>query len=106
MKTALVPIQLAAMICALVFVASFFTAFFALCLAGARSGALANLPEEQGLSWGERAGRMNSRGNRIFFADEFRSERRVASGAAVVMIASAGSFGLLLLLLRILARWG
>src|SRR5262249_14413849 len=69
-------------------------------LAGARSGALANLPEERNLSWSERAGRRNSRGNGIFFADAFRPLRRVWLHAAAVAVASSGSFALLLLLSR------
>jgi len=103
MKVTLILIQLAVGLCGLVFVASFFTIVGALFLAGARSGGFADLPEEKNLTWGERVGRRNSSGNRIFYADEFKQLRRLASGAATVMIGSAGSFGLLWLLLRVLA---
>jgi hypothetical protein len=100
MEGALVLIALAAGACALVFVASFFTALYTILLAGARSGALVSLPEERDLSWGERAGRRNSRGNRVFVADEFRPLRRLLFGAVMAMI---GSFALLWLLLAAIA---
>jgi hypothetical protein len=57
--------------------------------------------EEQELSWGERAGRANSRFGRFFVADEFKSLRRLLFGALVGVI---GSFGLLLLLIAVIGK--
>ena len=57
--------------------------------------------EERELSWGERAGRANSRFGRFFVADEFRSLRRLLFGASVGAI---GSFGLLLLLIAVIGK--
>ena len=66
-----------------------------------RTGAAVDWAEERELSWGERAGRVNSRFGRFFVADEFRSLRKLLFGAAVGAI---GSFGLLLLLITVIGK--
>jgi hypothetical protein len=82
-------LHIAALVSFVVFVLSFFTAFYATLLVIARTGP--NRAEERELSWGERAGRANSRLGRFFIADEFRSLRRLYFGASMATI---GSFGL------------
>jgi hypothetical protein len=84
--------------CVLVFLASFFATWYLTLLIGVRTGAMIELPEERGLSWGERAGRKNSRGNRFWVADEFRSLRRLYFGAIASLIGSAVLAWLLLAL--------
>jgi hypothetical protein len=88
----------AAAACAVVFVVNFFAALYATLLIGLRTGAVVNRADERHLSWGERAGRANSRLGRFFVEDEFRSLRRLYFGAWLTMIASAG-LGFLLLFL-------
>jgi hypothetical protein len=94
-------LHFAVLVCALVFVVSFFTALYATLLVGTRTGASINRAEERELSWGERAGRANSRFGRFFIADEFRSLRKLYFGA---WMATIGSLGLGLLLLLIAGR--
>ena len=67
---------LSVMACAFVFLMRFFTMLYATLLVGVRAGAGVNSAEEQALSWGERAGRANSRFGQFLVADEFRSLRR------------------------------
>jgi hypothetical protein len=89
-------LHFAVLVCAFVFGVSFFTTLYAILLVGVRTGAVANRAEERELSWGERAGRANSRFGRFFVADEFKSLRRLYFGAWMTTIGSAG-LGLLLL---------
>lgn len=94
-------LHIAVLVCVCVFVVSFFATLYATLLVVTRTGALANRAEERALSWGERAGLANSRFGRFFFADEFRSLRRLYFGAGMATI---GSFGLGLLLLFMAER--
>lgn len=94
-------LHVAVLVCACACVVSFFATFYVTLLVMTRTGALANRADERALSWGERAGRANSRFGRFFVADEFRSLRRLYIGAWMAMI---GSFGLGLLLLFIAER--
>jgi hypothetical protein len=96
MQDQLSLLHLAALVCAFVFVVSFFSTLYATLLVGVRTGAVVDRAEERDLSWGERAGRANSRFGRFFVADEFRSLRRLYFGAWMATIGSAG-LGLLLL---------
>ena len=77
----------------LLIVAGFLTTLYATLLIAIRTSA--SRAEEQSLSWGERAGRANSRFGRVFVADEFRWLRRLWIGAWLATIGSAG-LGLLL----------
>ena len=89
-------LDLAVLACAIVFVVSFFATLYATLLVGVRTGAVVDRAEERELSWGERAGRANSRFGRFFVADEFRSLRRLYFGAWMATIGSA-ALGLLFL---------
>lgn len=99
------PLVLAMGACVIVFIVSLFTALYdyATLMAGVRTGGWADRPEDRGLSWGERTGRKNSRGNRFFVAEEFRSLRRLLLGA---WLGAFGSFGLLSLLMAVFGHRG
>jgi hypothetical protein len=97
------PLVLAMGACVIVFIVSFFMALYATLMAGGRTGGWADRPEDRGLSWGERAGRKNSRGNRFFVAEEFRFLRRLLLGA---WLGAFGSFGLLSLLMAVFGHRG
>ena len=89
-------LPLAIMACAFVFLMSFFAMLCATLFVSARAGVGVNPAEERELSWGERAGRANSRFGLFLVADEFRSLRRFYFGAWLSTIGSGG-LGLLLL---------
>jgi hypothetical protein len=92
-----------ALACALVFCVSFFAMLYATLLVVVRAGAGVNLAEERELSWGERAGRANSRFGQFLVADELRPLRRFYFGA---WLATIGSGGLGFLFLFLAGRTG
>src|SRR5215510_16438874 len=94
-------LRIAVLVCMCVLFVSFFATLYATFLVITRTEALADLAEERLLSWGERAGRANSRFGRFLTANEFRSLRKLYFGA---WIATIGSFGFSLLLLVIAER--
>ena len=94
-------LHFAVLACALAFFVSFFTMLYATLLVIVRAGAGVNRPEEQALSWGERAGRANSRFGQFLVADKFGALRRFYFGA---WLATLGSAGLGFLLLFIAGR--
>jgi len=70
-------LHIAVLVCMCALLVSFFaTTLYATFLVITRTEALANQAEERLLSWGERAGRANSRFGRFLIADEFRSLQR------------------------------
>ena len=94
-------LHFAVMACALAFLVSFFTMLYATLMVIVRTGAGVNLAEERELSWGERAGRANSRFGLFLVADKWRWLRRIYFGA---WLATLGSAGLGFLLLFIAGR--
>jgi hypothetical protein len=76
--------------CVFVFFVSFLTMLYATFLVVVRAGAGVNHTEERDLSWGERAGRANSRLGLFLVAEEFRSLRRFYFGAWLATLGSAG----------------
>jgi hypothetical protein len=92
-------LYLAVGVCSVVLIASAIAYLYAILLLISRTGAVR--AEEQELSWGERAGRANSRFGRFFVADEFKSLRRLLFGA---LVGGIGSFGLLLLLVAVIGK--
>ena len=91
-------LHFAVMACAFVFLTCFFATLYVTLLVSVRAGAGVNSAEERELSWGERAGRANSRFGLFLVADEFQWLRRLFLGAWLAMIGSGG-LGLLLLFL-------
>lgn len=94
-------LNLAAGVCSLMLIVSVIAYICAIFLVISRTGAGADRADERELSWGERAGRANSRLGLFLVADEFRSLRRLLLGAAVGAI---GSFGLLLMLIAVIGK--
>jgi hypothetical protein len=95
--------QGAMVICLLAFVASFFVALGTTIVVLGRTQPLFDKAEDQQLGWSERMGRRNSRFNRFYVADEFRTLRRLTMAA---WGGAFGSFGLLLLLVAVTANRG
>ena len=85
------------MACAFVFLTCFFATLYLTLFVGVKTAAVVNL-EERELSWGERAGRANSRFGLFIVADEFRWLRRLFLGACLATIGSGG-LGILLLII-------
>jgi hypothetical protein len=94
-------LYLAVGVCSVMLIVSVIAYLCAIFLVISRTGAVVDRAEERELSWGERAGRANSRFGRFFVANEFRSLRRLLFGASVGAI---GSFGLLLLLIEVIGK--
>jgi len=83
-------LHIAVLVCMCALFVSFFATLYATFLVITRTEALANQAEERLLSWGERAGRANTRFGRFLIADEFKSLRRLFFGAWIATIASFG----------------